>query len=186
MFEVVNKTARVSETVEAGRAWRKHTRGVKDKYNIVDITAKSPYTSRPEVKLLGMPRTDRFLDAVNTYWGIKLIKAVAANKGYSSSDLRSGLWLDVSQSIHRTASHLGGPGVLTTSSLPYSFEFDTVIDGEDMLSIQGFPKSVSMDDDFSSFEKHQLAGESFHLGVVGVESYALYLNPWAPWWQKQK
>ena len=132
--------------------------------------------------LVGVPDHPRFGDAVDVFWALKLNQAVKSGQGVSSAELRKDLWLDVSQQISRTATHNGLLGVLTTSSLFYSYERDCVLDGEDTLCIQGFPKAVSMDDELSNHEKQHLAGEAFHLGTVGSVIYAAYLNPWGPWW----
>jgi hypothetical protein len=91
--------------------------------------------------------------------------------------------LDISQQISRTAGTSGNPGVLTTSSMWYSFEEDVVLDGQDMMAIQGFPDTVSTDSSFSNFDRRHFAGEAFHLPSFGTVVWAWFLNPWGPWWK---
>jgi hypothetical protein len=94
--------------------------------------------------------------------------------------VKAGLWLNISQNIDRIGS--GTPGVLCTSGLWYSYEVDAVLDGCDALMLQGHPECLTHDPDLSTSEKRVLAGESYHLPSCGVAMYALFLNPWAPWW----
>ncbi len=141
-------------------------------------TGYQGYTTRPEVKLVGVPQLPRHLDKLNLVWGIRL-KGRLPNE--SSADLKRGLWCDVSQNVHR-GSQLGLGGTLTTSTLMYSFERDCVLDGEDHMRLQGWPIALAASDDFSSAEKKELAGEGYNLACLAVACTGCYFNPYGSWW----
>jgi hypothetical protein len=169
----------VYEAREKQREWRKNSNSVKQKHGLPPDY--QGFTTRDDVTLSGVPRTPRFLDAIDTFWGIKVLGTLRAVPAVTSAQLKEGLWLDLSQQVHRLKS--GKPGGLCTSGLWYSFEADSVLDGRDVLALQGFPDSVSHDDEFSSSEKRHMAGESYNLSTFAIVAYAMHLSPWGPWWR---
>jgi hypothetical protein len=163
---------------EGMKQWRMNSNTLKQKHGLNEYTG---YTKRPEVKLSGVPQVPRLLDALDTFWGVRVMDAKDRMPPPTSAQLKKNLWLDLSQQIHRL--HSGKPGVLCTGALWYNFEADVVLDGQDALSLQGFPDVVSKDVDLSASEKRRLAGESYHLGTFASVAFAVYLCPWGAWWK---
>ncbi len=180
-WKVSNGAHIVSESAETSKKWRRKTVSLKNQYEV--DTRYSGYTTRPEIELCGIPTSDRFRDAINSFWVIQM--ALAADKGHvpASIDLRRNLWLDVSQEISRL--HSGKPGALCSSGCWYSFEQDFALDGQDRLCLQGFPDRVSSDPDTNSVEKRRLAGEAYNLACYSTVAFAVYLNPWGAWWKNE-
>ncbi len=168
------------ESREALKEWIGRTNKIKQKAGLpIDY---SGWTSRPDVKLTGVPDGRRYRDALDTLWGIKVNAAATGGRIPQSQDVRRGLWINLSQNVDRIGKS-GSPGSLCTSGLWYSYEFDFALDGSDMLALQGFPQYLVHDPNLSSHEKRNLAGEAFNLPCFGLVMFALYLNPWAPWWK---
>jgi hypothetical protein len=164
---------------ELDKEWRKHMNSIRNTYEL--STEYEGYTKKPDIRLCGVPRIPRVLGAIDTFWGIKAKLANKGGKVVGNHQLKEGLWLDVSQQVHRL--HSGRPGVLCTGALWYTFEFDCVLDGQDALALQGFPEFVASSDLFSSSEKRRLAGEAYHLGSFAAVAFAWYCNPWGQFWK---
>ncbi len=141
-------------------------------------TDYSGYTSRPELKLHGVPNLDSAYDKLNVKWALRLADKLPSD---TSDDLKRDLWSDLSQNPHRGAKFSGG--TICTSSVMYSFEKDCVLDGEDCWRLQGWPADFATSPEFSSAEKKSLAAEGFHLPSIAVIFAAVYFNPYASWWK---
>jgi hypothetical protein len=139
------------------------------------------FTTRSDIRLSGVPRGARYLDAIDTMFGSVLKSKAQHGQVPTSKEVRSGLWLDISQNVDRVGP--GKQGSLCTGSIWYSFEHDMVLDGCDHLALQGHPSSLKNDPALSTTEKRFLAGESYHLPSFGTLAYAAYLNPYASWWK---
>ena len=73
----------------------------------------------------------------------------------------------------------------TQKSLPYSFEADTELSGYDSLRLMGAPlDSAPTDGPYKMLDSQlrSLGGESFNAPVVTAVTYAMWLNPYAFWW----
>jgi len=167
-------------TQSALRNWRKHRAKLAQD---LGITAEySGYTSRHDVKLVGVPKLATAHTVLNFAWA-KRMQEFEDRPTTPSSEMRRGLFANLSQSLIWHFSSVGG-STLCASSAFYSFEQDCILDGTDMMELQGFGYVASRDRTFSSTEKRTLAGESFHLPSYGTVVFAFYLNPYAPWWKK--
>ena len=62
------------------------------------------------------------------------------------------------------------------------FQFDRVLEGEEVLALQGLPRGQVATQQFSTSECRSLAGEAFFAASMCTVSAAFYLNPFAPWW----
>jgi hypothetical protein len=114
-------------------------------------------------------------------WGVKVNAKAKAGRVPTSADVKKDLWINLSQNVDRIG--LGKPGALCTSGLWYTFQEDTVLDGQDALTLQGHPESLAKDVALTSSEKRILAGESYQLACVGAAMFSIYLNPWGSWWK---
>jgi hypothetical protein len=165
--------------------WRRVSQSVKTAAEISgDFTG---YTDRPEVKLIGVPDLDRVRDALNVRWGLRLKTKDSGKAGITSKALKDNLWQDLSQNVNRGrgAASEGLGGTLCKGSCWYSYSADCVIDGQDCLTLQGWPLKLASDPFFSNSEKKEVAGEGYHMGCIGVVQTAFFLNPYAPWWTPQ-
>ncbi len=144
-------------------------------------------TSRPEVKLRGVPDVSRVYDYLNLTWATRLAQ-FASDPTRTSVQLKADMWIDVSQCVSddrrgtKEGASFGKPGVLFTSGLWYNCAEDVFLDGEDLLRLQGWPHSITADSVFSSCEKRELAAEGFNLGCFRAVFYAFFVNPPGPWW----
>jgi hypothetical protein len=100
------------------------------------------WTSRPDVKLRGVPRMSRAKNTLNVQWARRLGSARATA---TSLELRENLWCDLSQCVARktaaAGSSFGLPGILCTSGLWYSFAADATLDGTDFCCPSGVANS---------------------------------------------
>ena len=88
------------------KAWRKHSAESRQRLDI--SVSYDGYTSRPDVKLVGVSNTVRCRDTLNINWAFKLQSMTGA-----SSELRAGMWSDLSQNVQRGTTFR--PGTLCTS-----------------------------------------------------------------------
>jgi len=162
------------------RRWKSHSASTKNIAGLAQDT--KPYTSRPDIKLLGVPEVPRVRDMIDVHWSLRL----QATKGtaWSSKKLRQGLWLDLSQNVHwgRSATQ-GLGGTLCKGSCWYSYEQDCVLDGIDHMLLQGWPTETANDPSLSDAERKEIAGEGYHLGSFATCVMGFFLNPYAPWWR---
>ena len=139
----------------------------------------APWTDRPDVILRVLPRLDRHKDLLNIRWQQKMIKL----PGRTSDELRKDTWANVLQMVRRNDTLK--PQCLTIGLLMYSFEYDTLLDGEDHLRIQGAPAGTAQAAVVSDTQAKDLAGESYHVASLVAVIYAAYLVDLSPWWMQQ-
>jgi hypothetical protein len=166
-----------NEMAETAREWRAHSARTRQKHTL--SAGFAGYSTRPEVKLHGVPNNPRLVDKLDIVWGMELKRHPAE---VTSAQVKAGLFCDLSQNVHRSTGKLNGC-TLCTSSCIYSFEKDCVLDGEDAMLLQGWPLDVAASDELSSAEKQELAGEGFHLPSFALVASAFYMNPWGSWWK---
>jgi hypothetical protein len=130
---------------------------------------------------MGLPKTDRMGDVVDVCWQARRIQLGSA---VGPDIAKIGLWCDPSQGVNRLPMRLHPP-TLCQGTLPYSYEYDCVLSGQDALALQGFPDpfSCAPPHEFVDQEVRSLAGEAFFLPSCMSVVYAYYLNPSAPWWR---
>lgn len=155
-------------------AWRKQSGRVRADLGI--SSGFADWTSRTDIALLGVPRTERILDLLNIAWGARL---QAMPKSSSTVDLRRGYWCNLSQEVQRRP--WGSAKTLTSRGLWYSFEKDVTLDGADVMRLQGAPFGRTAN--LSSAALKDLAGESFFIPSVASFIVAIYYQPYACWWK---
>jgi hypothetical protein len=160
------------------RNWRQYS-GTERGKNGLSATYRG-WSERSGVKLHGLPRVPRIIDAIDVRWGHRMKQFEKKNQRMTTEAAAEGFWSNPSQGLQRKES--GEPGVLTTKSLWYSFQYDTVLDGTDYLLIQGLPLGAA--GTFSSTELKNLGGEAYHAATIGTYVYAYYLYTGAPWWRQ--
>ncbi len=165
--------------VESSKRWRKNSNDIKQNNGV--SPGFDGFTSMPGIECTGLPTLARTRDAVDTFWGIRMMSEAKKGKIVGVRAMRQGMWIDASQQVSRL--HSGRPGALCTGGLWFSYEEDACLDGQDVMSLQGFPLSLSSDGRFSSSEKRRLAGEAYFLGSFGCVAWAWFLNPWGAWWK---
>jgi len=159
--------------------WRKSSANVR---STIGVSADfRGWSSRPDISLIGIPKTPRVLDLLDIGWAIQLAK-FGPPGSVTSTQARRGLWANVTQTVQRKP--FGPPGCLATHSLWYSYEHDFTIDGQDALRLQGFPLGSAPKSSFTNAQLFDLAGEGFHAASVGSFLYAFLLNPYGPWWER--
>ena len=136
----------------------------------------SDWTSDPAHKMRGIPRSARYLDAIDVAWGARLM---SFPRGTPRATLLADYWVNPSQGIQRKT--FGGPGTLTTSGFWYNFQHDTCLDAYDMMRIHGFPSLVDCSG-LSQHEARDLGGEAFCLPIVTAIIASLYFCPFCDWW----
>ena len=119
------------------------------------------WTSKPHIKLRGVPRSQRMIDIINTAWEVKLQQSPVE---LLEQDMSTDFWCDLSQCISRSPWFTGTLRTLTTSSIIYSFERDLVLTGSDHMRLQGWPDRFLRGTPESDLQ--QLAGEGTSLPLV--------------------
>lgn len=173
--EVANEAEAAAEASNSAfKEWRKHSGKI---HSAMGVSSNfKGWTGRPDVTLNGVPRTARCMDVLDMAWAHRLS---LADRLASSSDLKADFWANVAQAVQRRP--WGGPGTLTTNGVWYSFQRDTVLDGLDAMRLQGLPPSGLAG--LSNSQKKELAGEAFNVPCMASFVAALYLQPFAEWWQ---
>ena len=133
----------------------------------------SPWTSRPGFAARGLrltPRTKDIIDCV----AIQVMKT----KNLPLTEMESGMkgmFLDVSQSLHRKAyTQAGVNRCLTTSSVLYSYEHDRLVTPPELLYFQGYPRTLKIPPSLSSAELRDLAGEGMTLPCLAMVLWAIW------------
>lgn len=100
------------------------------------------------------------------------------NKNLPLAELEAalkGMFLDVSQSLHRKAYTQGGVNrCLTTSSLLYSYEHDRIVTPLEMLYFQGYPRTLKIPMSLSPSELKDLAGEGMTLPCLAMVMWSIW------------
>ena len=137
------------------------------------------WTSRPEVKLRGLPDSQRQRDYLDVLFG----SAVVQNPGVDAASLAKNLWGDPSQNVDRIPKkHKKGVGTLTTSTALYSFECDAVLSGAAGIQLMGWHRGAAPMEQVSESTARNLAGDSFSVPLAALMQCALFWNPHTPWW----
>ncbi len=71
-----------------------------------------PWTTRKDVRLTGVPLSERVREVLDVAWGVRL--SSNEDKGYEDTVLRKGFFVDLSQGVERTA--WGDLGVFATGT----------------------------------------------------------------------
>ena len=158
-------------------AWRTHSGKLRAAHNIPP-TAK-PWTTRRGIALDGVASTLRVHDVLDVFWGVVVNRAP---KTMSVSEVRSGLWCDVSQAVQRQNHNPRSVPGMTTRSMYYSFEFDKTISAKGNLQMLGHPATRMSRERFSENQLRELAGEGFSIPCCSIVSFLMFANPFGEWW----
>ena len=146
-----------------------------------------PWTGQVSFKGTGLPDLPRVMDMIDSFV-IKCMvaKGLRVRGNHCECDLQqlmSGKYVDVSQSLSRNAhTHLqsGINHAMTTGSLLYSYDRDSVLTGREMLQLHGQPKTLVLPDQLSEAQLVQLAGEGIALPSLAAVLWCLYLTKQFP------
>lgn len=174
----VDTSSRATAASASMQQWRKHSAVTRDR--LKGSPSFSGWTQRPQAKLVGVPKTDRVRDLLNTGWAARLHECGGPGQ-VSTARAAESFWANVAQAVQR--SPWGNPGVLATSSHWYSYQFDFCLDGEDTLRLQGCPPFTAPLGQVEDRHARTLAGEGFNIPCLSTFAYSMYLNPWGPWWK---
>jgi hypothetical protein len=155
--------------------WRKHSGAMRTAAGV--SASFAGWSSRPEVKLVGFPKSERSMDCLDVAWAFQLTRA---QRGSTTDSLTANFWVNVSQGVDRKP--WGTPGCLLSNGMWYSFRCDCCLDGLDCLRIQGFPLDVAIAS-LSSTQAKDLAGEAFCLPCMATCLLSVFYSPYATWWQ---
>ena len=101
--------------------------------------------------------------------------------GSTTADITRDFFVDLSQAVQRRPWQQG-TGNARTNSQFYAFECDTTLSGCSNLQLMGWPRDYCPSFQFSEGELRNLAGESYSVPWITALHFAMYMNPWGPWW----
>ena len=160
--------------------WKQKSVATRDFHKLppLDSPLGRPYTTRPGVRLQGLCNSERQCDALDIVFS--LMQLHSPNTPFE--ELIKGKWTNPTQCVSRLRATTRPATPLTSSEL-YSFEKDGVLSGEAVMRALGWPKHKCPMSQFSEAELRNLAGDAFSPAIAAVNSYAFWLNPYAPWWR---
>ena len=172
----IHSAAKVSRPGEDCNAvWQKESCDLRKELNVPAST--KPWTQRPGFRGLGLPKTPRVLEALDLCVIMKCKELRCELTGDLASLMRN-QFIDVSQSISRSCftNRYGVNHALTTSSVVYSFERDSVLTGKELLLLHGQPKRLSVPSELSESTISQAAGEGFACPCIAAILWSVYLT----------
>jgi len=157
------------------QAWRAHSSQVRTTYGLSKKTA--PWSARASTRLRGVPELPRVRDLVDVLFGIRQKKLGPLA---TTREVTHELFADLSVSVARVPMKIGSPHTFRKNSFCYSYEHDCVLSGSAQLQCMGWPRSeiASLPDS----ELRALSGEVYSLPIASMFHFALFCNPYAPWW----
>jgi hypothetical protein len=145
-----------------------------------DKVRPAPYTSRSDVMLKGVHRSDRNLDVLNLAWATRIkeipdsVKAAPVHLKFDL--LKRGFFVNHSQqNAHKP---WGKFSTITSSAHVYSFLLDREILPEELFLLQGHPV-VSLEtvpDKSRATALRTMAGEGVSVPVMAAAIYAISLT----------
>ena len=155
--------------------WNTHSAVMRQKHSLPKVS--SPWTdSSPTPCLRGLEASARMKDSLNVSFSMERDRLAA---GTTTAQIVKDLFCDVSQGIQRKPWK-----TFCASSCPYSYEHDRLVSGYGALRALGFPMACVTPDAYSARQVRDLAGEAFSLPNMSLVVYALFANPYAPWWAR--
>ena len=136
-----------------------------------------PWTGRPEFRGRGLPKLPRVLDVLDCLV-IHVLEQKKTNAATCNlQDLMQGMYVDVSQGFlrHFHTSTQGVNHALTTSSIVYSYDRDSVLTGRELLQLHGQPVSLNLPSELTESQISHLAGEGMALPCLAGLLWCLYL-----------
>ena len=97
-------------------------------------------------------------------------------------ELVRGLLANITQRVQRCP--WGGITALCQSSEIYSFERDSMLQPEEYLHLQGYPKNRVLPVGVLPAYAGRLSGEGFALPCIATAIYAIYLSTEGVWWRE--
>ena len=127
------KAAKLSDAVNVGPApqWTKIHAKVRKELNMIED--EKPWSSRPNVRLLGVPESPRMRDLID----IAAKALISLTPDVPCMAALSGCFVDLNPGADRHPWSYG-LNTLTTKSQIYSFTFDRMLTRQDMFACMGF------------------------------------------------
>ena len=139
-----------------------------------------PWTSRPQLRMFGIPRKARVLEYLDlTYWKARSHKS---SGGLSEAELLGNAFVDISQNPERTYCRSDCVPVDTNLSAIYSYNRDCVLSGGSMLQTMKWIPEFYPLVHCSEPEARSLAGDCFSVPMVALIQACIIQNPYGPWW----
>ena len=144
-------------------SWKVETAKLRDKLGV--SPGYSPWTKRPSFVARGVSLTPRVKDLID----VVAAKRMKSHLGPVESAV-SGVALDISQSHSRPTftSKYGVCPCLTTASMLYSYDDDSLLSAREHMYLQGHPKSIQVPDALTARNLRQLAREGMALPCLGL------------------
>ena len=156
--------------------WQMHSADVRGTLQL-PATA-TPYTGKSEISFGGHTMNQRQRDLLDCAFAARRSDMPDTS---TSTELRAGLWCDISQAVQRRPWGLRPPSICRNTCL-YSYEHDVVLTGYAHMLLLGWPRGFAGREEFTSTELRDLSGEAVSIPITSIILQAYWCNPWAPWW----
>jgi len=153
--------------------WRRHSSRTR-----TDLGAPRrsfEWTSKPHLRLVGVPESERQRDLLDVAWISRLKEATPSE---TEVDLRKGFWCDLSQSVLRKPWSSRLRNFKSRGHL-YSYEKDRCLSGSDQLRVLGWPKRFF--DGVSQCEQLNLSEYATSMPLTCMLELCLWANPYGSW-----
>jgi hypothetical protein len=150
-----------------GVNWKVESQRFRKKYRMGDT---SPWCSRRDVELKGVPDHDRHRDLIDCVWAAATFQAHTEDIPKITSDLG----LDVSQSLSFRPWFRGSLPTMTTSANFYLYGHDRVMLEEEKFRVLGFGKVKT--GRLTATQLRDLTGEAMAVYSISGVAYAMALG----------
>ena len=175
VFYFAVKAVRCGDPAADTYMWQADSKNLRQELRVSPDS--KPWTARAEFKGTGLPKTARVLDLLDLF---VISRCQRLGVSLSNADMKaamSGQFIDVSQSLLR-CSYTNRNGInhaLTTGSMLYSFDRDSVLTGKELLLLHGQPKSLELPAGATEAQIGHLAGEGMACPCLAVVLWSIYL-----------
>ena len=129
----------------------------------------------PSVGLLGVTRTPRVLDVIDTC----IVVVCLRRPDMPRKQLSQGMWINVSQGVQRLP-YMWQVPTPATSTYAYSVEKDRLLSARVTMKLIGWPDNF-LEHDVLERDFRYLSGNGCSLPIAAMHTCIVYSNPWAPW-----
>ena len=158
------------------RLWKQVHGRTRGKHGLPDVS--TPWSSRTDIKMAGVPGTDRALDVVNI--GYSVLRDSFPNTT-PRRDIIAGAWVNTNENPSRSPWSVGYCPAPSRHCLLYSLQYDTALSGPALIRAHGFPRDPYFEQ-LSNSQCMDLAGEQFSVPVYAACFMGLFSWPDAAWW----